>query len=86
MIQKYPFDWAQTLSPREHEVAKLIIRGMSNKRIAEALQISDHTAKFHVANTILKIGANTRVEAAVKYALWLDKQPSKVAGVLSAVA
>jgi two-component system nitrate/nitrite response regulator NarL len=62
----------KTLTPltaREHDVARLLIQGNSNKLIAANLGISDHTAKFHVNNFISKMGAQTRVDAAVKYAL-----------------
>lgn len=57
------------LSPREHEVAQLVAEGHSNKVIAARLAISVHTAKFHVINFITKMNAQTRVDAAVKYAL-----------------
>lgn len=57
------------LTPREHEVAKLVTEGHSNKVIAAKLFISEYTAKFHVYNIIFKMGANSRVDAAVKYAL-----------------
>ncbi len=55
------------LTEREAEVAALIAEGLSNKLIAERLNISDHTAKFHVANTAKKYGVTTRAEIAVKY-------------------
>jgi DNA-binding NarL/FixJ family response regulator len=54
------------LTPREREVAQLIAEGLSNKLISVALQISDHTAKFHVFNICRKLGATTRTEAAVR--------------------
>jgi DNA-binding NarL/FixJ family response regulator len=57
------------LSPREHDVAKLVAEGHSNKVIAAKLHISEHTAKFHVCNFVVKMGAQTRVDAAVKYVL-----------------
>lgn len=54
------------LSARELEVVQLIANGLSNKLIADALRISSHTAKFHVANVCHKLGAGTRTEAAVQ--------------------
>jgi DNA-binding NarL/FixJ family response regulator len=61
-----PYD---KLTEREHEVAKLVMQGHSNKVIAARLQISEHTAKFHVNNFVVKMNAQTRTDAAVKYAL-----------------
>lgn len=52
------------LTKRESEVLKLIAEGCSNKLIGTKLDISTHTAKFHVANTLTKLGANSRAEAA----------------------
>jgi DNA-binding NarL/FixJ family response regulator len=37
--------------------------GLGNKEIAGHLGISDHTAKFHVAQVLAKLGAATRTEA-----------------------
>src|SRR5262249_38674974 len=38
----------EALTPRELEVLRLIADGLSNKRIGRELDISEHTAKFHV--------------------------------------
>ncbi|HXH21411.1 MAG TPA: LuxR C-terminal-related transcriptional regulator [Dehalococcoidia bacterium] len=51
------------LSPRELEVLTLVAKGMSNRRIAETLVVSENTAKFHVASLLNKLGASTRAEA-----------------------
>jgi DNA-binding CsgD family transcriptional regulator len=37
--------------------------GLSNREIASALGISDHTVKFHLASIYAKLGASTRTEA-----------------------
>lgn len=55
------------LTSRETETLRLIAEGLSNKEIAARLNISPHTAKFHVANTCRKMGTTTRVQAAVAY-------------------
>lgn len=52
------------LSQREIEVLTLVARGMTNKEIAQQLFISDKTARNHVANCLVKLGANDRTEAA----------------------
>ncbi|MEM6527888.1 MAG: response regulator transcription factor [Chloroflexota bacterium] len=51
------------LSPREHEILKLIAAGMSYGQIAEKLTISMSTVKFHVSNMLEKLGVATRNEA-----------------------
>ena len=54
------------LTQREYEVLKLIVDGKSNCEIAEALTISEHTAKAHVCNIIQKLVVDDRTQAAVK--------------------
>jgi DNA-binding NarL/FixJ family response regulator len=51
------------LSPRESEVLSLLAHGASNKVIARTLKISVHTAKFHVASVLAKLGAHNRSDA-----------------------
>lgn len=51
------------LSAREREVLALLAEGAPNKVIARRLGISVHTAKFHVAAVVGKLGAANRTEA-----------------------
>ncbi|BCH23008.1 helix-turn-helix transcriptional regulator [Mesorhizobium sp. L-8-3] len=51
------------LSAREREVLALLAEGAPNKVIARRLGISVHTAKFHVAAVVAKLGAANRTEA-----------------------
>jgi len=53
----------EALTPREREVLQMLAAGLGNKEIAARLSISDHTAKFHVASILGKLGAATRTEA-----------------------
>jgi len=55
----------ESLTTREREVLRLIVDGLSNKEIAQALFITVRTADFHVSNILRKLGAVSRVEAAV---------------------
>jgi DNA-binding CsgD family transcriptional regulator len=40
-----------------------VAEGLSNKAIADRLNISEHTAKFHVGSLLAKLGAGSRTEA-----------------------
>ncbi len=53
----------ETLTPREIEVLRLLASGLGNKEVASRLEISEHTAKFHVASIMGKLGAGSRTEA-----------------------
>jgi DNA-binding CsgD family transcriptional regulator len=54
---------AEPLTPRELQVLELMAKGLANREIAQALGISAHTAKFHVAQILEKMQAATRTEA-----------------------
>ncbi len=56
----------EPLTEREREVLELLAEGLSNKDIGLALEMSAHTAKFHVAAILEKLGAATRTEAVVR--------------------
>jgi DNA-binding NarL/FixJ family response regulator len=53
----------EPLTARELEVLDLLVRGLRNRDIAQALGISQHTAKFHVGQILAKLEAATRAEA-----------------------
>ncbi len=53
----------EALTARETEVLRMMAEGLANKVIAARLGISGHTAKFHVASIIGKLGAASRTEA-----------------------
>jgi NarL family two-component system response regulator YdfI len=54
---------AESLTRRELEVLQMLATGLSNKEIAARLGLSEHTAKFHVASILGKLGAGSRTEA-----------------------
>ncbi len=56
-----------TLTSRERDVIALVAEGLSNKRIAQRLGISDTTVKNHVHNILSKLAVQSRAEAAVLY-------------------
>jgi DNA-binding NarL/FixJ family response regulator len=52
----------EALTAREREVLTLLADGLSNRRAAERLGISEHTVKFHVTSIYGKLGASSRAE------------------------
>jgi DNA-binding NarL/FixJ family response regulator len=56
----------EPLTPRERQVLVQMSLGLGNRQIAEALHISAHTAKFHVAQIIAKLDASSRAHAVAK--------------------
>lgn len=57
------YDENKVLSPREIEVLKALVDGLSNKEIGEKLFISISTVKTHIINIYSKLGVKNRVEA-----------------------
>jgi NarL family two-component system response regulator LiaR len=60
--QSSPFT---ALTEREMDVIKLIARGLTNRKIAEELVISEGTVKGHVSNILSKLHLADRTQAAV---------------------
>ena len=53
----------EPLTSRELEVLEQVSYGLANKEIARALQISEHTVKFHLSAIFGTLGASSRTEA-----------------------
>jgi len=53
----------EPLTARERDVLEHIAAGLSNKQIASALDISEHTVKFHVSAVLGKLGVTSRAAA-----------------------
>jgi DNA-binding NarL/FixJ family response regulator len=60
-MDNQPF--AESLTARETEVLALVADGLSNKRIAAKLGVSDETVKFHLASVFGKLNASNRTDA-----------------------
>jgi DNA-binding CsgD family transcriptional regulator len=55
------------LSNREAEVAAEIIKGHSNREVANNLFISEKTVKFHMTNILSKVGVKSRAQLILEY-------------------
>lgn len=62
-IEQQAVDSAAVLTAREMECLRLAADGLSNKRIARHLKITERTAKFHFENILSKLNASSRGEA-----------------------
>ena len=60
-----PAELVEPLTRREREVLRYVAAGWTNRRIGEALFISDKTVSVHVSNLMGKLGAANRAEAAI---------------------
>ena len=56
------------LTARESEVAAFLARGLSNRDMAEALSISEHTVKSHLKTIYRKLGVTSRSAAVARIA------------------
>ena len=52
----------ESLTPRETDVLRLIVRGYTNRQAAEELGLSVRTVETHRANLMGKLGLKSRVE------------------------
>jgi non-specific serine/threonine protein kinase len=58
------------LTRREREIAVLVARGLTNRRIAKELSVSERTIHAHVRNILKKLGLRSRTEIAT----WVAEQ------------
>lgn len=56
-----------SLTPRERQVMEFLLRRFSNREIAEILNISERTAKFHVSNILTKLQVDSREQLVVRW-------------------
>lgn len=55
----------ESLTPRELEIAKLVVGGRSNKEIADILYITEGTVKNHISRILSKLGLRDRTQLAI---------------------
>jgi len=56
---------AQPADQREMEVLELLVKGRSNKEIADVLGVSEAAVKFRLKGLFLKLGVQDRTEAVI---------------------
>jgi DNA-binding NarL/FixJ family response regulator len=54
------------ISPREHDVLRVLATGATNAEIARRLGLSPHTVKQHTSSIYRKLGARNRAQAAMR--------------------
>ena len=54
-----------SLTARETEILMLVARGKANKQIASELYLSEKTVKAHVSSVLMKLGVQSRTQAAL---------------------
>jgi len=59
-------DWAQLLSEREVQVARLVAGGASNKEVANQLSITERTVKAHLGAIFEKLSLRDRLQLSVR--------------------
>jgi len=64
----------QQLTEREVDVLRLLAQGKANKEIARELVIGEKTVKTHVSNILMKLGVQSRTQAAL-YAAQIGLAP-----------
>ena len=63
-----PLEEKISLSPRHRQILALIAQGMRNEQIANELELSPNTIKFHIQALYLRLEVRNRVQAANQYA------------------
>lgn len=53
------------LTAREIEVLEMLAEGLGNKAIAQRLNLSEHTVKFHISSIFSKLDVSSRTEAVI---------------------
>lgn len=72
------------LTAREHEVARLVARGLTNKEVARELGLADGTVKLHVHNILQKLGEKNRYALLLKAGLLWQPEAAGAEGGKSA--
>ena len=59
----------ESLTTREREILRLLVKGFDNAHIGKVLMITGKTVAYHITNILVKLGVNSRQEAIA----WMHK-------------
>ena len=59
----------ESLTNREREILRLLVKGLDNAHIAQTLMVTTKTVAYHVTNILVKLGVSSRQEAVA----WVHK-------------
>lgn len=68
LIERGPEASPASLSPREHEIARMVASGYPNKKIAAVLNISAWTVSTHLRRVFAKLGVRSRAAMVARLA------------------
>jgi len=71
----------QPLSHREKQILRLVVRGFTNRQIADELYLAESTVKTHLSSAFTKLDTHSRAEVT---ALILDPDEGRGLGILAA--
>lgn len=66
-IRQMQQDPIHSLSRKERAILESLVKGLSNRELSQALQISTNTVKFHLSNIYEKLSVKNRAQAIVYY-------------------
>jgi len=66
LMNRNRVDITEEMTDREKEICSLMVKGLSNKQIAEALYISEGTVKNYISNIYDKTGIHDRVKLIIE--------------------
>ncbi len=66
LMNRNRMEITEEMTDREKEICSLMVKGLSNKQIAEALYISEGTVKNYISNIYDKTGIHDRVKLIIE--------------------
>lgn len=72
------FNSVKTLTPREKQVADLLARGLSEKEVAERLNIKYNTVNNHTRSIRNKVGLNKNTEIILLFIADYNDKPFNI--------